>query len=194
MVVRMEVYTVSIDRKECKMTEDENQYGPVGWFNNDLFHIVQPFITVEDSEKGKYRFENLDRDAAIKLLFLLPEWFKGFVDVAPNVIAVLHAADICPGIRLGGYVNLAPRRDEGIVIDTIAIPETDLGVAAIGTTLEDWHWALFRTRAEFSEKVPVPPTFELSNTKPLYWIASWEAADRCEWKVWAEHVGGFMEW
>lgn len=173
----MEAYTVSIDRKEHMMTENKNQDGQAGWFNNDLFDIVQPFIT-EVEEEYEYFFSGLDSGAAVHLLSVLPEWYSDEYSCALNVRTALEAASLCPEIKFDGYVRLAPRTDEGLVVSTIAIPETALEVVATGATLKKWHWEMFRTRLELPETLRYPTrSFKLSDKRPTYWIAKWDVLD-----------------
>ena len=169
----MEAYTVSIDRKEHMMTENKNQDGQAGWFiKNGLFDIVQPFIT-EVEEEHEYFFSGLDSGAAVRLLSLLPEWYSDDASGDLNVRTALEAASLCPEIEFDGYVRLAPRRDEGLVVSAIAIPETALEVVATGATLKKWHWEMFRTRLELPETLRYPRSFRLSDKRPTYWIAKW---------------------
>lgn len=170
----MEAYTVSIDRKEHMMTENKNQDEQAGWFNNNgLFDIVEPFIT-EVEQEHEYSFSGLDGGAAVHLLSLLPEWYSGDESCELNVRTALEAASLCPEIKFDGYVKLAPRGDEGLVVSTIAIPETALELVTTGATLKKWHWEMFRTRLGLPETLRYPTrTFKLSDKRPTYWIAKW---------------------
>ena len=159
------------------VTENKNQDGQAGWFNNNgLFGIVQPFIT-EVEEQHEYFFSGLDSGAAVHLLSVLPEWYSDDESCALNVRTALEAARLCPEIRLDGYVRLAPRTNEGLVVSTIAIPETALEVVATGATLKKWHWEMFRTRLELPETLSYPLSFRLSDKRPAYWIAEWGVYD-----------------
>ncbi|WP_165215161.1 hypothetical protein [Schaalia sp. ZJ1691] len=143
-------------------------YGPSGWLSSsgiDLF--LAPFAS-GPSWSGDYsRFDGVSQDEAVTLLDALPsDNLPDRQNSGPSVEEALEFARTHPGTRLGGYVIRAPRHDERLSIDTLAIPREYLpSHCDLASHCTSDQWPTLRDTLELAPTVGAPDeAYELPST------------------------------